>query len=123
MGSDRRQRQAILTVRLHDHEDAYLRDVVAGLTQRVTRADVARHILFDVPLLDRPSCSTAHPDCTAHHHGLVTGYRVERHRQEVDLEPVLSSPAERQLWRENGGTIITFADWLRHHPAEDPNTP
>lgn len=125
MGSDRRQRPHILTVRLHDHEESYLQAAVAGfLPARVTRADVARHILFDVPLIGRPSCGDAHgAHCTAHHHNLVTGYRLERHQQETDLEPVLTNPAERQLWRENGGKIISFADWLEHNTAQEPQQP
>ena len=121
MGSEQRQRTHILTVRLYDEEYAYLRALVAAQRPtKVTRADVARAILFDVPLIDRPSCSDKHgTHCTAHHHGLVTGYRVERHRQEVEHESTLSSPGEAQLWRENGGKLITFTDWLNHHTAEE----
>lgn len=124
MGSERRQRPHILTVRLYDHEQAYLDAVVAAqLPAKVTRADAARAIMFDVPLLGRPSCSDSHgAHCTHHHNSLVRGYRDERHRQEIERENATGGYAgDLKIWRENGGKLISFADWLNH--SQQPQEP
>lgn len=122
MGSERRQRPHILTVRLYDQEQAYLDAAVAAqLPAKVTRADIARAILFDVPLIGRPECSPAHPNCTHHHADLVHRYRDERLRQEREAEGITAGyGGDRRIWKENGGKLISFADWLHHNHAEDP---
>lgn len=120
MGSHRRRRTRILTVRLTDAQDDYIRALVG--TARVTRADVARYILFGEPLPTRPQCSVRHgTNCTTHHADLVTEYRFERNRQEQLREAGTGGYAgDTALLTENGlPPLLTFADWLRQHDNHD----
>ncbi|QFG09244.1 hypothetical protein SEA_EFRA2_57 [Mycobacterium phage Efra2] len=59
-------------------------------------------------------CSTRHrKGCSRFHADLVQGYRLARHAQEIEFEPILNNQAEFELARANGFRMITFADWLR----------
>ncbi|AZS12597.1 hypothetical protein HWB99_gp061 [Mycobacterium phage DrLupo] len=60
-------------------------------------------------------CSPRHLHCSPAHAEFVRNYRIERHRQEVEHEHILSNPQERAIWRENGGEIVTFKSWLITH--------
>jgi hypothetical protein len=42
----------------------------------------------------------------------VAGYRDERHRQEIQHESILSNPGDKKHWKENGGHLVNFRDWL-----------
>jgi len=122
MGSERRRRGRILTVRLYDDQDAYIEALVANQPGAMTRADVARHILFGDPLPNRPSCGPKHgAHCTDHHAELVHGYRWERDRQEQLHEAATGGYAgDAALAAENGAPpLITFADWLSAHNNHD----
>src|SRR6201995_4086174 len=57
-------------------------------------------------------CSPRHHHCSPAHAALVRGYREERERQETANEMILTNKAERELWKANGGSLITFKTWL-----------
>lgn len=60
-------------------------------------------------------CSPRHKSCSPAHAALIRGYIEERQRQELALEEQIDGPGERQLWKENGGKLIGFYDWLKAH--------
>lgn len=58
-------------------------------------------------------CSSRHrKGCSRFHADLVQGYRLARHAQEIEFEPILSDAGEYELARANGFRVITFRDWL-----------
>lgn len=65
-------------------------------------------------------CSPKHKSCSPAHADLVRSYRIERWRQEVQHEVQLDprNVGERQFWKENGGHVVTFGDWLHWHKGE-----
>ena len=61
-------------------------------------------------------CSPKHKSCSPAHAELVRGYREERQRQEAELEDITNGyDGELERWRENGGKLITFKEWLIGH--------
>lgn len=44
---------------------------------------------------------------------MVEDYRLARHAQEQQRDDATSmGRGEEELWRENGGQLVTFKDWL-----------
>lgn len=115
-----------MALRMFAHEDAWLREqaaiAAADAGVRVTRADVARAVLFGVPAgVGRPAqpCSSAHPDCTAHHASLVTGFRLMHHAEELQVEDLTAAHSgDTRIWRENGGRFTTFGEWLKSNGGD-----
>ena len=66
-------------------------------------------------------CSPRHHHCSPSHAALVAGYRDERHRQEIAHESILTNKGEKELWKENGGTLITFKMWLKANSGSSKN--
>jgi hypothetical protein len=62
-------------------------------------------------------CSAKHKHCTKAHSELVWGYRVERRRQELDLEAITGGyAADKADYLARGGRpLITFKQWLAAH--------
>lgn len=61
-------------------------------------------------------CTPTHTACSPAHADLVRSYRIERHRQEVQLELITGGHrADREHWKAKGGKLITFAEWLALH--------
>ena len=121
MGSERRRRTKILTVRLTDAQSDYLDELTRTASpQRATRADVARHILFGDTLKYRPQCSPKHEHCTAAHCEQVREYQFERDRQLREHEALTSGYAgDIALARENDvPDVITFKRWLMMQPPQ-----
>jgi hypothetical protein len=117
MGSERRQRARILTVRVDDLEYAVINDLAQAAG--VSLAEMARAILFDrqpaTPVVPR---SPDHDHCTPHHRDVVDRYRDERARQELELEAITGGyPGDLEHWRQNGGQLTTFQTWLRSQQA------
>lgn len=60
-------------------------------------------------------CSHRHrKHCSAWHSNLVSTYRDERRRQEIEWEGMTGGYAgDAQLLRAQGASMITFGDWLQ----------
>ena len=116
--SESRTREAFIGLRLTDAEKAELQGWAGQLG--VTAPEMLRAWLFGHEITERPRCSRHHPSCTTQHHELVQGYRLDRHNQEIALENATGlRPGELQVWRENGGKLPTFAEWLRGQRRKD----
>lgn len=60
------------------------------------------------------ACSPRHHHCSPSHSRLVSDYRLERERQIVALESVTGGyVGDYRFWREQGGRLIDFRDWLK----------
>jgi hypothetical protein len=57
-------------------------------------------------------CSPRHHHCSPAHAALVAGYRLARYDEEIRHEAILSNPGDKKIWKENGGKLINFKDWL-----------
>jgi hypothetical protein len=58
-------------------------------------------------------CSPKHKHCSPAHAQLVRGYREERERQYLQMESDTNGyEGEKELWQDNGGTLINFKTWL-----------
>lgn len=65
-------------------------------------------------------CSSRHKSCSPAHAELVADYRVERWRQEVELEGVTGNYAgDIEHWKSKGGKLIDFRQWLISHKRTD----
>lgn len=65
-------------------------------------------------------CSSKHGKfCSIAHADLVQTYRDERYRQEIENESTLENPGEKQIWKENGGKLINFQEWLIAHKGRN----
>ena len=61
-------------------------------------------------------CSPRHRSCSPAHAGLVESYRLERWRQEHQLEGITGGHAEDyEHWKAKGGKLIDFRGWLKAH--------
>lgn len=61
-------------------------------------------------------CSPRHRSCSPAHADLVSNYRVEHHRQEVQLELITGGhQSDYEHWKAKGGKLIDFAAWLKAH--------
>jgi hypothetical protein len=52
---------------------------------------------------------------------LVRGYQAERYRQWETREVILgmfNRDGMMRIWRENGGKLVTFGDWLHWHKRQ-----
>lgn len=66
-------------------------------------------------------CSPRHTSCSPAHAELVRGYQAERYRQWETREVILgmfNRDGMMRIWRENGGRLVTFGDWLRWHKRQ-----
>jgi hypothetical protein len=61
-------------------------------------------------------CSPRHKSCSPAHAELVESYRIERHRQEVELEAATGGYAgDIAFYKATNGWIVSFGDWLKAH--------
>ena len=125
MGSEQRRRPNTITVRLYEHQDAFIEHVKAQAPDGVTRADVMRHLAFGDPLLPRPACTPNHTGkCCAAHIEMVREYQSEHDRQVRRYEDMTGQyGGDIRLARENGVPgPVTFKTWLmtqEQQPRED----
>lgn len=111
MGSNRRQRETGVFVRVLPHERAWLDHRAAEFG--CTPAELIRAIVFERNPVAVVPCSQGHIGCTTHHRDLVDGYRDQRYREELELEAVTGMhDTDIAIWRENGNRLTTFRDWL-----------
>lgn len=118
MGSESRQRTLGVFVRTDEGEHQLL--VELAKRARCTPAELIRAIVFDREPAKLPvPCSPRHEGrCTPHHRSLVDGYRDQRQREELELENETGGYAgDLARWRENGGTLVTFVEYLRQRGA------
>lgn len=62
-------------------------------------------------------CSPKHKSCSPFHANVVRGYREERQRQEIAHDGLWNHPetGEYVAWKDRGGKLIGFAEWLKAH--------
>ena len=117
MGSENRARGQFLPVRLDDLEAEWIAEQAKKIG--LSRGALARAIIFGRPPEPKVTpCSPNHEHCTAHHRGVVDGYRDQRYREEMAVaDDTGLYRGDLDLWEANGGKLTTFADWLQGRTA------
>lgn len=61
-------------------------------------------------------CSPRHRSCSPAHAELVDGYRLERERQQAQLDRFTGAyDSDVAHWKAMGGKLIDFRVWLKAH--------
>jgi hypothetical protein len=62
-------------------------------------------------------CSPKHKSCSPFHADMVRSYTQERQRQEIAHDGLWDAygSGEYTAWKDQGGQLITFGEWLRAH--------
>jgi hypothetical protein len=115
MGSESRQRDRIITVRVDDLEYKFIDQLAAAA--KCSRAEIVRAIVFErEPVPQPPRCSERHLHCTNGHREMVAEYRDQRYREELAVEAMTGNhPGDIADWKARGGRLTTFTTWLKAH--------
>lgn len=102
-----------MALRLTDQEKAWLIEQAAALD--ITESELARALVFGRPPERKPvPCSPKHLGCTHHHRNQVDSYNDQLEREKAVLEGLTGMyRGDLEIWRENGGRLTTFQEWLQ----------